>query len=346
MIDNPSTSDLQAEPNGKTEERRSRWRQWFFPELKNAGWRTKLRWLVVRLVFWYAVIVSMFALLQRKLIYLPTRTGRLPASKSRLPDGAVHDIAVTTHDDLTLHGWHFLAQGVSLHGEDALDRHLQQTSWLVLYFHGNGGNRENRQELCSIFTANGADVFLFDYRGYAENPGSPNEEAFLADAQIIWNYATQERKVPPSRIILYGESLGGGVAVPLAARTCRAGESPGGVILWGAFSSLTDVGSNHYPWLPVRWLLRDRYDSLGHAPEVTCPVLQIHGEADRIVPLQFGRRLCKSFPEQSENGMPKTWVTLPGVGHNDLPLDALRRQVERFWKSLQKHGGRDGKQPE
>ncbi|MFQ5731818.1 MAG: alpha/beta hydrolase [Planctomycetaceae bacterium] len=300
-----------------------------YPRADSGGVVVALRRLLFHLFVIYAVVLVLIVLLQRKLIYHPSRTGRLYAADARLPKGAVHDVAVTTRDGLTLHGWHFLANGQTAHSAAECDAHLRAAKWVVLYFHGNAGDRKKREFDCQPFTKAGADVLHFDYRGYGDNAGSPSERDFTADARSIWTYAVETRKVPASRIVIFGESLGGGVATRLAGETCAAGTPPGGLILTATFSSLTDAGARHYPWLPVRWLLRDRYPSIEYAPQVTCPVLQIHGRADRIVPIELGRRLHAAFPERSHNGVPRTWVEHSGR-HNGVPRDVLTSSVRRF----------------
>lgn len=302
---------------------RSWWRRWVWPKRGDAGWAGHLHWLATRLAFWYLVVVVILSLLQRKLIYHPRRADRLPAADV-MPRGCVHDIEVTTHDGLTLHGWHFLPHDKTLEDRAACDAHLANAKCVVLFFHGNAGNRAGRREMCRAFTDNGADVFLFDYRGYGENSGTPNEADFIADARAMWDYAVKQRHIPPEKIIIFGASLGGGVGVRLAADVCRDGQTPGGLVLWATFSSLIDAGRSHYPWLPVRWVLRDRYESIKRAGDVSCPVLQLHGDRDRIVLNELGRKLHAAFPEQSTSGVGKTWIELRGVGHNDLPLARLR----------------------
>lgn len=317
--------------------KRPAWRRWLFPDRNAGGWKSQAYWLVTRVLLWYLVLVVFISLLQRKLIYHPSRTERLPASDV-IPTGCAHDIEIETHDDLTLHGWHFLPNDQTQADRAACDAHLAKAKQVVLFFHGNAGNRAGRREICRTFTANGADVFLFDYRGYGENPGSPNETDIIADARAMWDYLVQERKVPPGKIVIFGASLGGGVAVQLAADVCREGTPPAGLMLWATFSSLTDAGKTHYPWLPVGWVLRDRYESVAHAGDVTCPVLQLHGDVDRIVPNELGRKLHAAFPDSSANGVAKRWIELTGIGHNNLPLERLRTAFSEFVGEIREKG--------
>ena len=119
----------------------------------------------------------------------------------------------------------------------------------------------------------GAEVCCFDYRGYGENPGSPTEADLHRDARAAWNHLTRSLKIPERRIVLLGESLGGGVATHLAADLCTADEVPGGLVLRSTFNTLTSAASWHFPWLPVNWLLRDRFESQRCIDRVACPGL-------------------------------------------------------------------------
>jgi fermentation-respiration switch protein FrsA (DUF1100 family) len=180
-------------------------------------------------------------------------------------------------------------------------------------------------------------VFIFDYRGYGDNSGSPSEEMLAADARAIWNYATQERDVLPNRLILYGESLGGGVAVRLAAELSQADAAPAGLIVRSTFSSLVEAGEYHYPLLPVRLVLVDRFDSVDRIPDVTCPILQLHGARDSIMPIELGRRLFAAAPQGSSTGIAKHFVELRNAGHNDVTLVAeaeLRAAIKAFLGTL------------
>lgn len=293
---------------------------------------------IVRLILIpYTAIVIILASVQRSLIYLPTRDTDIDPADAGLPDGQVHNIRVETADGLDLHGWHVLPEGRSAADRAECDRELAAGRPLVLFFSGNAGNRRYRMPEFQVLTSVGCDVFLFDYRGYGENGGSPSEESLAADARAVWNYATQQRQVAPERIVLYGESLGSGVAVRLAAEVCDAGTPPAGIILRSTFSSLVDAGAHHYPWLPVRTLLVDRFPSLDRISAVNCPILQVHGLRDRIMPIELGRQLFDAAPIQSSGGIPKRFVELATAGHNDVILVAegeLRRAVRDFLGSL------------
>jgi fermentation-respiration switch protein FrsA (DUF1100 family) len=257
----------------------------------------------------------------RKLTYFPDQALDLSPARLRLPPDQVQAILVGTGDGLTLHGWHLVADGHLATDRAAADRHLSGGRPLALFFSGNGGNRSYRLPETGILTRAGADVFLFDYRGYGDNPGHPSEAGLTADAMSIWKYATFERRVAPARIFLYGESLGGAVAVQLAASLCGAGTSPAGIILRSTFSSLADVARHHYPIVPIGLLLSERYDSVEKIRKVTCPILMLHGQRDTIVPYELARKLFAAAPERSADGSPKQFVDLPHSDHNDV-LDA------------------------
>jgi hypothetical protein len=202
---------------------------------------------------------------------------------------------------------------------------------LVIIFPGNAGNRVNRAHLLTAMASLGADAMIFDYRGYGDNPGSPTEAKIARDARTIWKYATEDLQVPANRIVLYGESLGGGTAARLAGDLGAEGIEPGGLILQSTFNSLVDTGRYHFPYLPVSLILIDRFDSQKHVVTAKCPVLQLHGQTDEIVPVTLGRKLFDAVPPKSTGGIPKRQVLLPNANHNDvyftdttMVADALR----------------------
>ena len=305
-------------------------RPWIVPTFAATSWKQRLRKIALRVVFYYSLIVVAMAVFQRDLIYRPERAERIRATDSRLPLGTVHDVSVTSEDGVLLNGWHILPPGLNCKTREDCDRELKKVKWLVLFFHGNGGDRRGREFDSLSFTELESHVFLFDYRGYGDNGGAPSEEGLAADARAVWKYATEERGVPAERIVVYAESLGGGVATRLAADLCNAGTPPAGLILGGTFSSMTDTASSHYPWLPVGLILLDRFESDRYVASIDCPILQMHGSHDDIVPLAVGQKLFAAIPEQSADGIPKRFVEFTDAAHNDFDEQRFQTAVAAF----------------
>jgi hypothetical protein len=176
---------------------------------------------------------------------------------------------------------------------------------VLVYFHGNGGSLWNRQDRARRLTSDGRGLLLASYRGYSGSTGSPSEEGLRRDAEAAYRFVAG--RYEPARIVLYGESLGTGVAVRLAA------ERPvGGLILDAPFTSVLDVARRHYWYLPVDWLLRDKFRSTDHIASLKAALLVLHGDRDGIIPLELGEALYAAAPE------PKRFVRLPGVGHAEV----------------------------
>jgi uncharacterized protein len=292
--------------------------------MSSLSWRCFVSFLRVGLL-----LIIMLAWFQRSLIYQPTKTKALAATEAGLSQ-TVMDVTVKTHDDLSLHGW--LTAAGPRKSSLPVDPKTLLSHPLVIVFPGNAGHRGHRAHLLETVGKLGADAMIFDYRGYAENPGKPSEANFIRDARSLWNYATKELGVPPHRIVLYGESLGGGVAVRLAGDLCREGIEPGGLIVQSSFNSLVDAGRHHFPILPVALVLIDRFESDRHIVGVKCPILQLHGSRDQIVPLRLGRQLFEAAPVKSSGGIAKQLLILPRADHNDvygvdrpLIIDALKK---------------------
>lgn len=252
--------------------------------------------VVLLLAFWAG---------QRRLMYFPM--GGVPVLSS-LGLANVEEVAFDTADGLRLSGWLFKI--------DAVDR-----ATTVIVFHGNAGNRAHRVPLALALRRIGLQVLLFDYRGYGGNPGSPTEQGLEMDAIAARDFVINQRRVGPQGLIYFGESLGTGVAVTLASE-----HPPTALILRSPYTSMADVGQHHYPWLPVRLLLRDRYDSLGRIPRIQTRLLVIAGERDRVVPSEFSRRLYEAAPQ------PKTFVSIPGADHNDDEMLDGRIVIEAIAK--------------
>jgi uncharacterized protein len=212
-------------------------------------------------------------------------------------------VSFPTADGLRLAGWFVPAAGPPGRGGG------RPRSPAVLVCNGNGGNRSLRAPLAAALARAGLAVLLFDYRGYAANPGHPTEAGLAADARAALAFLAARPEVDPARLVYFGESLGAAVALRLALE-----RPPAALVLRSPFASLAEVGRLHYPWLPVSLLLADRYDSLGRVGGLAAPLLVAAGERDRIVPASHSRRLFDAAPQ------PKRFVLLPGADHNDLDL--------------------------
>lgn len=277
---------------------------------------------LVRLGLCAVVLAGPFAVLialQRSLIYHPRRETPDRVRAEEAFGSQLLPVEVPTTGGMTLHGWLIPAVGESdeLSGSQPRDA---VADWrpLAIWFCGNGGHRGHRLTDLKLLNQLGCHALIVDYRGYAENEGAPSESGIVADARDVWTFATKSLGVPAERILLFGESLGGGVAVQAAADLGRRGIAPRGLILEATFSSLVDAAAYHYPWLPVRWALIDRYESTKHIPDVKCPVLMLHGRKDSIVPFEQGRRLFEAAPPTSASGIAKEFVELPDADHNDI----------------------------
>lgn len=280
-------------------------------------------WLVL-----VAVLVVLLLILwagQRQLMYFPFGDVPPPAALG-LHD--VEPVAFTAADGVRLAGWFFptSAEGKAPVGADAESSALRgagQQRDTVIVFNGNAGNRAYRAPLATALRQLGVQVLLFDYRGFGGNPGAPTEQGLALDARAAREFLIRERRVDPGRLIYFGESLGTGVAVTLAIA-----HPPAALILRSPFTSMADVGQHHYWWLPVRRLIRDRYDSLAVISQLRSRLLVIAGERDRIVPAELSRRLYEAAPQ------PKTFVSLPGADHNDDELLAGRIMMDAIAEFL------------
>jgi fermentation-respiration switch protein FrsA (DUF1100 family) len=255
------------------------------------------------------IVLLAFALWagQRWLIYFPER--ELPPPQAvGLP--TVEPVSFATEDDLHLEGWFVHPAG-------------PPTGQTVIVFNGNGGNRAYRAPLAAALARAGHAVLLFDYRGYGGNPGLPSERGLARDARAALQAVLSRPDVDPARIVYFGESIGTAVAVRLAAE-----RPPHALILRSPFTSLVDVGRHHYPFLPVQWMLRDRFHTLDHITAVRAPLLVVAGTDDQIVPHEMSEALYAAAPE------PKWLATIEDADHNDEILLAGRPVIAAILKFL------------
>jgi fermentation-respiration switch protein FrsA (DUF1100 family) len=264
------------------------------------------------------LVVGLLWSQQRRLIYLPASSGAVPPAAAVLP--AAEEVSIPTADGLRLAGWFVPPAGAAGRGP------RPPRSPAVLVCNGNAGNRSLRAPLAAALARAGLAVLLFDYRGYAANPGRPTEDGLAADARAALAWLAARPDVDPARLVYFGESLGAAVALRLAVE-----RPPAALVLRSPWASLAEVGRRLYPWLPVSLLLADRYDSLGRVGRLAAPLLVVAGERDRIVPAAHSRRLFDAAPQ------PKRFVLLPGADHNDLDLLAgarLLAELQAFLRDV------------
>ncbi len=247
-----------------------------------------------------AVFVAL-ALLEERIIFHPSRLIEATPDAAGLP---YEDLRLRTKDGETLAGWLVTAPSPRA---------------TILFLHGNAGNLSHRLHHLAGLRGTGFSVLIIDYRGYGESSGSPSEEGLYRDARAAWEELTLERGVPARRLVLYGESIGSAVALHLAVDLRRAGEEgPGAIVLEGAFTSAVEMGRRIFPFLPIRWIARSRFDNLSAVREVGAPTLFIHAGRDEVVPIWMGRRLHAAAAAAAV----KEFHEVPGAGHNTTWLSA------------------------
>lgn len=250
----------------------------------------------------YACIALAAYFGQRSLIYFPSRARTLPTQAGL---AGVEERTLITPDGARVLAWY----GKARPGKPT-----------ILYFHGNGGSLLERAERVRRFMGEGWGVYMMTYRGYGGSTGSPSEVANVADARLAYGALVLEG-VEPAMIIVYGESLGTGVAARIAVERPAAG-----VVLEAPFTSVADVGTRAYPYLPVRLFLRDRYETSAYVGQIRTPLLILHGERDRIIPVEMGHELFRLANE------PKQLATFPNGGHSDIYVNSNNAlDVMRGW---------------
>jgi pimeloyl-ACP methyl ester carboxylesterase len=237
------------------------------------------------------VVLSSWAF-QRRLIYLPS-TGAVPSAATVLAEA--DDVQLTTRDGLRLGAWYVPARGTA-------------GAFTVLVANGNAGDRSSRAPLARALANHGLGVLLFDYRGYGGNPGSPSEEGLARDVRAARQFLIDEG-VPANRLLYYGESLGAAVVAELATE-----HPPAGLVLRSPFTDLASVGQIHYPFVPVRAVLKDRFPVAEYLARVAVPITVVYGTEDSIVPPGESRRSVAAARG------PTRLVAVAGADHNDPAL--------------------------
>jgi len=256
----------------------------------------------------YAGVVLVLMALENRIVFVPTTAAQHWLNP---PKPAVRDVTFQSGAGGTIHGWWY--------------PHEKATGAL-LYCHGNAGNLSHRgNAIVKLHDALGVSVLIIDYPGYGKSDGSPTEAGCYAAADAAYDWLVKDQKIPPERILLYGGSLGGGVAVELASRREHRA-----LILVRTFTSAPDTAQHHYPWLPTQWLMRNRFDALGKIKSCTKPKFIAHGTTDSVIPFNLGERLFEAAEE------PKVFLRMNGVEHNDALPELFYRELREF---LNRHAG-------
>lgn len=248
----------------------------------------------------YLLLVIMLYFLQEKLIFLPTT---LPQNYSFSFSQSFDEIFLTAADDAVLNGLHFKNE---------------VSKGTILYFHGNAGDLSRWGNIVTFFVDKGFDVIVMDYRTYGKSSGTLSEEALYKDGQLFYDYALDHYQ--EQNIILYGRSLGTGIASKLASQN-----QPRQLILETPYYSLLDLAIKRFPFLPVKWFLKYQLPSHEYTQLVKCPISIFHGTDDKVVPYDSGERLFKSLIIKQ-----KQFISVPDGEHNNLvDFDVYREGIDQ-----------------
>lgn len=270
-------------------------------------------------MFWSVVLISIglyiglviiLMVFQAHFIYFPQREITVTPGEIGLSYEAVYFAAA---DGVKLSGWFVPAE---------------RSRAVILFCHGNAGNISHRLESIQVFHRLGLSTFIFDYRGYGQSEGKPTEQGTYLDAEAAWSYLIQKKQVDPTRIIIFGRSLGGVIAAWLAHV-----HTPKVLIIESTFTSIRDIAADLYPYLPVRLLSRFDYSAMDYLRQVNCPVLIVHSRNDEIISFSHGRRLFEAAHE------PKEFLEITGT-HNEGFMTSARHYEGGLDFFISKHVGK------
>ncbi len=264
-----------------------------------------------------AALLVLVWLTQRRFIYFPLAE---PVPDPRLAGlQSAREVQVPTEDGLSLGAWF-------------VEPTARGAGWMLILFSGNAGHRAFRAPLARRLAEHGVAVLMLDYRGYGGNAGAPSEAGLLRDARAARDWVARRTSNGLARVGYLGESLGTGVAVALAAET-----EPDALVLKSPYTSLADLAAHHYPFLPARWLLRDRFPSVDRIGALSCPVLIVAAERDSVVPASHSRRLF-----DAARPVTRRWFQVPGADHNDMEMlagEGVIGAVMRFLEDIPPRSG-------
>lgn len=254
----------------------------------------------------YLGIMLLMFLFQKHLVFHPSKN--IHSTPGEFGQ-QYEDIIIETEDGIQLHGWFLPAEND--------DR-------TIILFHGNAGNIADRVYLLNSLNELGLNILIFDYRGYGQSDGSPDEDGLYADGRAVWNYLTEKKDIDPTKIILFGRSLGSAVAIKLATE-----RSAGALLLDAPFTSGADVGADVYPWLPVHLLMKYEFANAERIRSISIPVLIAHSRTDRVIPYHHGEKLFELANE------PKQFVELEG--RHGAGFDERRHYFESIQRFINQH---------
>lgn len=259
--------------------------------------------LLSLIVLIYVAVCVFVWVFQARLIYFPSAEYVSTPADVGLQ---FEELSLTTSDGVSIAAWYIP---------------FATPKGTILFCHGNAGNISHRLVSIHALHSLGYNVLIFDYRGYGKSTGSPNENGTYRDAEAAWLYITNTRGESAQRVILAGRSLGGAVAINLAAQLGDGG--PAALVIESSFASLADVGRKHYPLLPITWLLTNKYESISVIGQVSCPKLFFHGKEDELIPIGNARRLYDAA------SAPKAFVETPG-GHSNAGFTYSSEYTQRL----------------
>lgn len=263
---------------------------------------------VISLIAIIVLLAVSVRYVESKSIFYPARSIAATPADISLP---FEDVFIKTQDNVTINAW--LVKSSPPRGT-------------LIFCHGNAGNIGDRLEKILLFHQMGLNILIIDYRGYGKSQGQPSEAGIYKDAVAAYDYLLTRQDIDHSRIIGYGESLGGAVAVDLGTKRNLAA-----LIIDSSFTNAADMAKTIYPFIPS-FLLGTKLDSAAKARTITIPKLFIHSRADEIVPFRLGERLYQAAAK------PKEFLELPeGGGHNDLPPDAQEKMARGIITFLRQH---------
>ncbi len=268
-----------------------------------------LKKLLIGAVFLYFALLFILVVFQRSFIYFPTTSEPSFSQYGQLAK-AYESISVVNEDGLRISGWYH-------RGKD-------RQKPLIIWFQGNGGSYADRIYSAQFYVERGYSILLAGYRGYGGNPGKITERGLYQDADAWVRMAASRLKFSPDQMVLYGESLGTGIAVEMATRYRFKA-----LILQTPYKSLRAIAQRQYPFYPITFLMKDHFDSLSRIQRIKAPVFMFHGDQDEVIPLSHAQTLFDAAPQ------PKSFRVIRGARHSDTYNYGVDKIVHSFLQAVE-----------